>query len=345
MIRDFLIWWCGQLADLLPQWLRRSSLTAADAMVIAPVGALCRGIDAVAVALRRNGRETPVGLFDLAAFGLAQLPRAPGRTVVLRLGEADILAKTMTFPLAAGRELRQVLTFEMDRETPFQADELYWNHRLETADRQKDRLSVRLLLVPKVSLAPLLEALDQVGIRPSRAEIADGPDTGSCLPLAGEGNRQYRTSSHLIRAAALCCATLALAAAATPFLRQEIALASLDREIAIGRAAATEADSLRQEIDRLSGSADFVERERDKTGRPLAVLAATTDVVPDDTYLTEIELRGHKVTLTGHSAAASRLIGALAAAGGFRNPGFAAPITRIEALHSELFTIIAEAGS
>ena len=77
----------------------------------------------------------------------------------------------------------------------------------------------------------------------------------------------------------------------------------------------------------------------------IAVLAAATDVMPDDTYLTEIELRGRKVTLTGHSAAASRLIGALAAAGGFRNPGFAAPITRIEALHSELFTIVAEAGS
>jgi general secretion pathway protein L len=251
----------------------------------------------------------------------------------------------MTLPLAAARELRQVLTFEMDRETPFKSDEIYWDHRLETTDRQKDRLSVRLMLVPKVTLAPLLEALDQIGIRPSRAEIADGPDAGSCLPFAGDGSRQYLTSGWLIRAAALCCVILAIAAVMTPFVRQEIVRAALDRDIATGRAGAAEADSLRQEIDRLSGSADFVERERDKAGRPLAILAATTDVVPDDTYLTEIELRGHKVTLTGQSATASRLIGALSAAGEFRNPGFAAPITRIEALHSELFTIIAEAGS
>jgi general secretion pathway protein L len=345
MIREFFLWWCGQLADLLPRWLRRAAPTAADAMVIAPVGGLGRGVDVVTVGLRRHGKETPVGQFDLAAPGLAQLPRAPGGTTVLRLGGADVLAKTITLPLGAGRELRQVLSFEMDRETPFKPDEIYWDYRLEAADRQKDRLSVRLMLVPKAGLAPLLEALDQVGMHPSRAEIADGPDVGCCLPFAGERTRQYPTSGWLIRAAALCCAILAFVAVITPLVRQEMVMASLDREIAIARAAAAEAESLRQEVDRLSGSADFVERERDKTGRPLAILAAATDVIPDDTYLTEIELRGHKVTLTGQSATASQLIGALSAAGEFRNPGFAAPITRIEALHSELFTIIVEAGS
>ena len=121
-------------------------------------------------------------------------------------------------------------------------------------------------------------------------------------------------------------------------------MAALDREVAAGRAAAAEADRLRQEIDRLSGSADFIESERDKVGRPLVVLAAATRILPDDTYLTEMELRQRKLTLSGRSAAAARLIGALAADGEFRNPGFSAPVTRIEALQSELFTIIAEVG-
>jgi general secretion pathway protein L len=344
MIRELFLWWCGQLADLLPRWLRRSALTAADAMIIATVGIIGE-VDAVAIALRRHGKETQLGRFDLTGPSRAELPRAPGGTTVLRLNASDVLAKTLTLPFAAGRELRQVLTFEMDRETPFKPEELYWSHRLEAADREKGRLSVRLMLIPKASLAPLRGALDRLGIRPSRAEIADGPDAGSYLPFGGDDRREHRTSGRLVRAAALCCATMALAAMTTPFFRQQIVLASLHHEIAVGRAVASEADSLRQEIDRLSGSADFVERERDKAGRPLAVLAATTGVMPDDTYLTEIELRGHKVTFTGQSAAASRLIGALAAAGEFRNPGFAAPITRIEALHSELFTIIAEAGS
>ena len=342
MIREFFAWWFGQLAELLPQGLRRTALTAVDAMVIKPIGPLGRGIEAVSIGLRRNGRETPLGRFGVGATDLAELPRATGRTTVLRLGEPDVLGKTLTLPLAAERELNQVLGFEMDRETPFKPEEIYWNHRIDGADRQNGRLSVRLVLLPKANLAPLLTALGQFGIRPRRAEIADGPDAGAYLPLEGDGGRTHHPSDRLMWSAAVCCAVLALAVVVTPFVRQQIALASLEQQIAVGRTAATEADSLRQEIDRLAGSADFIESERDRAGRPLVVLVAATRVLPDDTYLTEMELRKRKVTLTGRSAAAARLIGPLAADGTFRNPGFTAPVTRVEALHTELFTINSE---
>ena len=344
MIREFLSWWTGQLLELLPQELRRSALEAGDALVITPVGPLGRGVEAVSADLRRNGRQTPLGRFALGAIGLADLPRAGGGVTALRLGEADVLGKTVTLPFAAQRELDQVLAFEMDRETPFKAEELYWNHRITAADRQSGRLSVRLSLVPKASLDPLLTDLAAVGIRPQRVEIADGPDSGFYVPLDGNGNSPKQASNRLFWPAAACCAALAVAAVVTPFVRQELALASLDREIAATRAAATEADSLRKEVERLSGNAGFIEGERDKAGRPLVVLAAATRNLPDDTYLTEMELRQRKLTLSGRSAGAARLIAALAVDGEFRNPAFAAPVTRLEALRAELFTINAEVG-
>ena len=76
----------------------------------------------------------------------------------------------------------------------------------------------------------------------------------------------------------------------------------------------------------------------------MVVLAAATRILPDDTYLIEIELRQRKVTLSARSADAARLIGALASDPEFRNPGFSAPVTRLEALRAELFTINAEVG-
>src|SRR5262249_42403632 len=218
MVREFFAWWFGQLADLLPQGLRRSALTAVDAMVIKPIGPLGRGIEAVSIGLRRNGRETPLGRFGLGATNLAELPRAAGRTTVLRLGGQDVLGKTVTLPVAAERELDQVLGFEMDRETPFKAEEIYWNHRIEKTDRQKGRLSARLVFVPKANLAPLLTALGQSGVRPRRAEIADGPDAGGYLPLEGDGGRAHYPSNRLVWSAAACCAVLGLAAVATPFI-------------------------------------------------------------------------------------------------------------------------------
>lgn len=344
MVRDFLQWWGDQLVALLPRPLRRSAAASGDAMVLSPLAPLARGAEAVAAGLRRNGKETPLGRFGLASAALRGLPRPPGGVWVLRLGGADILAKTLRLPLATQAELPQVLAFEMDRETPFKADEIYWSHHVQAIERDSGQLSVRLILVPKASLAPLLAALGAAGIVPRRAEIADGPDRGAHLLLDGEDGRLARASRRLVRPLAACLALLALAAMVTPFVRQSLTLASLDRRIAATRVQAAEVAHVRREIARLSAGADLIAAERRKAAEPLAVLAAATRVLPDDTYLTELEWRGGKVTLSGRSTTAARLIGALAATGTFRNPAFAAPVTRLEAQHTEVFTIITEAG-
>jgi general secretion pathway protein L len=137
---------------------------------------------------------------------------------------------------------------------------------------------------------------------------------------------------------------LAIATVVTPFVRQSMALAALDRQIAQGRSAAADAARLRREIDQLSRSADLIRSERETVGQPLQILAAVTRIVPDDSYLTELELLQRKLTLSGRSTAAARLIGAFAADSEFRNPAFAAPVTRIEALRQEIFTIVTEVG-
>lgn len=341
MMREFFDWWLGQLADLLPARLRRSGARAGDALVIAPLGPL-GDVDAVAASLRRGGKETPLGRYPLGGSGFAGLPRASGKPAVLRLRESDVLQKTVSLPLAAERELRQVLAFEMDRETPFTAEELYWDYRVEAVDRQSGRLSVRLTLLPKAGLAALLAALGDAGIAPRRAEIAEAGGKACHLPLDGNGGRLEERSRRLLYAAAACCAALGLAVILTPFVRQSLALTAADREVAAGKVAAAEVERLRRDIDRLSGNVDLIQRERDKAGHPLEVLAAATRVLPDDTYLSEIALQNRKVTLSGRSAAAARLIGPLSASGEFGNPSFAAPVTRLEALHAEVFTITAE---
>jgi hypothetical protein len=58
--------------------------------------------------------------------------------------------------------------------------------------------------------------------------------------------------------------------------------------------------------------------------------------------LTEVTLQQRKVMLSGRSAAAARLIGALSADEGMLDVAFAAPVTRLEPVHTELFTITAE---
>src|SRR5215467_13089445 len=111
MLRDFFHWWLGQLEEVLPRPLRRSAPIAADATVITPMGAAGQATDAVEIGLRRNGRETPLSRFALGTTGLADIPRAGSTPAVLRLREQDVLGKTITLPIAAERELDQVLGF------------------------------------------------------------------------------------------------------------------------------------------------------------------------------------------------------------------------------------------
>jgi general secretion pathway protein L len=344
MIREFLTWWGGQLADCVPEKWRRFGPSGDDALVITPIGPISAAPEAILVRLRSNGRENPIGRYALARGDLLQIPRSAGKAVALRLTEADVLSKTVTLPLAAERDLGQVLAFEIDRETPFNAEEIFWTHRVIRRDRQRGQLSARLLLVQRERLSALLDTLGRAGIVPKRVEIADGPDRGSSLPLdSGDGLPRTSAGRNLQRwPAAVLCAGLLIAAVVTPFVRDAWTASTLDRQIASGRSAATEAEKLRREIERLSGTAELIDSERDKAGRPLAVLAALTRMLPADTYLTELRQQQRKVTVSGRSAAASRLIGALSADDQLRNPSFAAPVTRIEALRAEVFTITVE---
>jgi general secretion pathway protein L len=343
MVREFLTWWLGQLADLIPEQWRRFGSPSGDAMVITPIGPVSSGVASITVSLRRNGRETPLGRCGLTPGALSEVLRPAGKPAVLRLAETDVLCKTVTLPLAAERGLDRVMAFEMDRETPFSLHEIFWNHRIVRRDHERGQLSVRLVLIPRSSLAALLDALAKAGIAPKRAEIGAGPDQGCYLPLNGNGGLHDAAARGLLRwPAVAACAGLALAAAVTPFVQQARTLAAFDREIAASRAAVAEADKLRKEIERLSSTVELIDSERDKAGRPLATLAAVTRMIPDDTFLSDFQQQQHRVTLSGRSAGASRLIGALAARKELRNPTFAAPVTRIEATRSEVFTITAE---
>jgi general secretion pathway protein L len=313
-------------------------------LAITPVGPVRAALRVVSVGTWTRNRETPLGEFHLGESGLASVRNPSRLPVVLRLADDDVLCKTITLPLGAERDLVQVLVFEMDRETPFAVDEVVWGYRVVGRDRQRGQLTLRLRLISRAGLTPVLEALAEAGIPVTRVEIAGGADEGFVLPLDTDAARPTRRrAARLLRRVSVgACLVLALLAAAAPLVRQTRDIARLDRKIAVARSAAQQAERLRRDIDRLQGSGDVVKKERTAAGDPLAALAALTAALPDDTYLTELQQQEHKVTFGGRSAAASRLIGAIAKSSELRNPVFVAPVTRMEATHQEVFSISAE---
>lgn len=352
MLEAFLAWWSEQLRALAPAWLVRApdGRRAPDARVVVLHGPLDAIPPAVELIARRKGREMPLGRFVLDASGRAAaraVARPGGRSaaVELRLPPGLVLEREAVLPLAAERDTARVLRYEMDRLTPFAADELFWAWTVTGRDRANGRLHLRLLLAPKAPLTGLLEALADAGLTPGSldASAPGGPPRQVALRPAAAG----RWDRYGGAVAWSLCAALAAAAAAVPFARQWAEAAAAEERIAALRPQVEAAEALRRRITGAAAGTDAVAAQRARTGDAAAVLAALTETLPDDTHLTDFAMHGRIITFSGRSAAAARLIPALAAHPALRDPAFAAPVMRESGQGGrggEGFTIRAEAA-
>ena len=329
MIGAFAVWWLQQMRDMLPARWRRGA--AADALIVAaePAG--------LTLIRRRRGQERRLGVLppDAGAADLRRLlPRGAAGRVVLR-SETLLLQRDVTLPLAAVAAIGRVLHYEMDRLTPFRSADVVCDWATLRRDAAQGQLHLRLWLLPFAAVQPALEALARLRLTAESVEAAtpDGMLRTLRLDRATTGPRT------VLRLAAAVCAGLAVLAVALPFVRQSLVSAAVEARIVSLRRPVAEAAALRR-----TGSAgtDLFAAERARLGDALSTLAAVTDALPDDTFLTEFALRQRRLRLGGQSLAAAALIPRLAADRRFRNPTFTAPVTRSDTGHADLFAIQAE---
>ena len=334
MFVELLNWWTRQISGLLPAgWPGRRG--QARVTFVATM-AQQHGVDSdmLTILLRRGQREAELGRFDPGQPDAGERLRAlarkrPGGGTVLRVPPAMLLEREITLPLAAERDLARVLGYEMDRLTPFQAKDVIWSHEVLARDRARNRIVLRLSLIPYAPVAAILAWLDRAGL-PVSAVQAGAENPPRLVRLRRAPTARERWDRRLTIAAASACALLALAALAVPVARQSAALAAVDARIEALRPLTAEADALRRRIADARASGDAIAEQRNRSGDALAALAAVTEILPDDTFLTEFALSQRKVALRGQSASAPRLIALLAADPAIRNPAFTAPVTRGE---------------
>ncbi len=331
------------MRELLPERFRTTDGGTKDAMIVEPDP----GGETLSAAMQRDERLTLLGRFALDKSGIAALREAAGLggkpiPVWLRLPTAALLEKRLTFPLAAERELRGALTYEMDRETPFAADEVWWNWRIDARDRQRGQLALTLFLVPKSAGQDAIATLRQGGLNPTVISIPTG-GTGQRhqIALAPDADAQPAESGW-IRPLAVACAVLALAAIVVPFVRQSLALSQVDDRIAALKPQVETVRQLRRRLDNIAGAGASQAMEQIGSADMLKALAEVTRILPDDTHLTDFSLHRRKLTMTGQSADAARLIGLLAGDLYFKDPAFAAAVTRIQNTKLDAFSINAE---
>jgi general secretion pathway protein L len=348
MLKQILVWWSRQMRDLLlDHWLGRWG-ERSGALLVEPAEADAGPVvyDGIKLHERRGGRQRLLGRFALDPGGLNALrpllARRRSRRAMLLLPPEVLLERTVFLPLAAERDWATVMRYEMDRLTPFSASDVFWSGTVTSRDRAQGRLELRLSLVPRAGIDALLASLAQIGLRPDsmQARMPDGQ-----VRLIGLDRADSRGNVWLRRAVfggSVVCAALAVAAVVLPFVLQSLALQRDDMRIARLQPAVDQVEALRHAaLERAARNAGIAAR-RQGSGDAVAVLAAVTEALPDDTFLQELSLDHGRLSLAGQSGEAARLIAVLTSNGRIRNPVFSAPVTRNEMVHADLFSIRAE---
>jgi general secretion pathway protein L len=249
----------------------------------------------------------------------------------------------------------------MDRLTPFAAADVLYSHRVVSRDIAAGTLLVDIAIVPKAWVREILQRLAALSIRPEALEPpTDGLASNGEWPAraghthAGGGiPRIALDHEDPARRARIRLAwriangvSIALAAAviAVPLMRQSLALADVDAQIAALRPRMDQVDALRRQIAAGSAGAGRIAAAQARSTMALRALGVLTDLLPDDTWLTSISLRHAQLTIEGHSTAATRLIAAMTADPQLKNPSFGAPVVRAEN-GTDIFTIQAGFGS
>lgn len=256
----------------------------------------------------------------------------------LRLPREWVVTRNLSLPSQASSKLRQVIGYEIDRFTPFQADQVYYDYRLSEHQAKPGRITLELALCRREPLQAWLKRMHQVGA-PVDGILWPGAWPEANLLPEGEMPRSrdglLRTGNLLI----LLIIALAAVVLAGPLWQRSQVLQGLEKELILLKARTKEVDSLREAIEQAhQGSMAVLERKANQATMT-DLLRELTDRLPDGTWVENLEFQGQEVQIRGESTHSAALIGLLEQAPVFSGVSFRSPVSQVPNTDRERFHI------
>lgn len=340
----FLHWWAGELRPLLPArwraWLQRG----VDWHLLAPVGA--------GWTLRRPGGAEPLLRWDPKADArtqVAALHRALGAVepddlrLCLLLPESAVLRRRLSLPLAARGNLAQVLAFEMDRQTPFTAAQVYYAAHESGEPAPAGHCQVDLVAVPRAVLDAQLAHLASQGLAADAVDVANGEARLGVDLLPRERRpRHPRPRQRLNLLLAAACVLLLVFGLSQWLHNQRLALAQMQATVAGMQHDAQQVAALRQQLRDDANAAVFLAKRKHASVTMLDVLEDVTTRFPDTAWLERFSVDATgQVGLQGQSPQAAKLLDALSGSPLIASAAFQGGIQPEAATGKERFYLVA----
>lgn len=345
-------WWTGELSRAMPE--RLSAWRGVGGL---PALALEGGEVVLVEPREAAGAASRVAVDTLdptrARAAVRALLERAGETrgrVRAALAANEALVRRVTMPAATEENLAQVLAFEMDRLTPFRADDVYYDYRVAARDPAAGTLSVLLAVARRDVVDARVAALRQLGLNVQGVSVRDDPTTGAApldlLPSDQRGERESGRERMLRRVLLALVVALFLAALLLPVWRKRQAVLVLLPQMgqAAGQAQAT--DALARDLERQVADYNFLLGKKHSNPPALAYLEDLSRLLPDNTWVQQLDLkqsgRTREVQISGETPSSSKLIELLSQSQLLQNPQTRGTVTRGTQPGTERFMIAAE---
>jgi len=345
----FFAWWGSQLLACLPEHWRTRMVGNAEFLLLE-----VRERELV-VWRERAGRVEEFGRIDLDQPAEAQAEdfrrlrlrvENPNVRTVFCIPGTRALTRTLSLPTAAEDNLRQVLAFEMDRQTPFKADQVYFDSRVVARDAAARNMRVELVVLPRTALDPEMSAFAEGSVALDGVDIwkdAAGSRRHhiNLLPVERRARRRNVRLPLNLGLAAIAIVLLVFNMSES-LSNRAAAVQAMSAAVDQARAAATEVAELRKTLQDSIGGANFLS---DKKRRGPVVVGLLDDLarrLNDDTYLERLHIENNQIQLHGQSKEAANLIAVLGESPYLSSPRFDGQIQPDPRTGKDRFTISAD---
>jgi len=328
-IPAFLAWWGGELGALVPESWSQRLMPPKPQLWLVPAdtgGGDFRvwRADGEPRVLDVFGAGEDVKLLQSRWRDLLAEFHDGSPEVRLCLHEDQVLALPVELPAAVESNLDQALRFQLDQVSPFRAEQVVLDHRIERHDHAHNRIEVTLRIVPNDQLEPLLARARAFGAVVHAVDTLAGedpprPEGFNLLPEARRPRYVHaRARLNMLLGVGLVAA-LGLVMAQTVVLRERT-VASLQAQADELRVEARRVMQLQQDFEETLMAANFLAEKRAAQPAAIELLDEISSLLPDDIWLQQFQLQGQDLRIQGQADGSQRVIGLLNESALFDSP-------------------------
>jgi general secretion pathway protein L len=173
---------------------------------------------------------------------------------------------------------------------------------------------------------PLLAQLRQQGLLPDVLDVGGGRSSLNLLPPEQRPRRGLWGQRW--RAAVIIISLLLVAAAiALPIWQQRMLVMEAIARVDQAQKAANQALTLREQLDKTLETSRMLAQKKLSIPARVDLLRELTVILPDDTWVERLQIKGDSAQIIGQSAKASALVGIVESSKLFSGTAFTSPVT------------------